>query len=315
MEKTKTTSSVSIFTSRVHNKRSPGWWWNRYGIGYAFLSPFLIMLLVFTVLPVFIAMGMSLTYNNLLEPGTWIGLQNYKRLIMDDDIFLISLKNTFIFAGIVGPLGFVASFLFAWILNRVKHNDLLALAFYAPSITSSIAMSQVWLWFFAGDKYGLINNVLMNIGVITEPVLWNKDARFILPTVMIISLWMSMGTGFLVFMAGLQNVPQSLYEAAKVDGMQYRWEELWYITLPVIKPQLLFGAITSITSSFAVFETATAVAGMPSPNYAAHTIVAHLYDHAFLRFEMGYASAIAVVLFLITFSFGRIAMKIFKTEE
>jgi len=309
------TIAVRPLNGAAKRLRSFKWWWNRYGIGYSFLAPFLIFLFVFTVLPVLIAMGMSLTYDNLLQPSTFVGLQNFKKLLMDDDVFLLSLKNTFLFAGIVGPIGFIASFLFAWILNGIKHNNLFALAFYAPSLTSSIAMSQVWLWFFAGDKYGLINHTLLNMGIITEPILWNKDGNFILPTVIIISIWMSMGTGFLVFMAGLKSVPRSLYEAASIDGMRYKWEELWYITLPVMKPQLLFAAINSITTSFAVFETATAVAGMPSPNYAAHTIVAHLYDHAFLRFEMGYASAVAVVLFLITFAFGRIAMRIFKSDD
>ncbi len=287
--------------------------WRKYGVPYAFLAPFLILLFIFTILPVFIAMGMSLTYDNVIQSSMFLGLQNYKNLFVDDEVFLTALKNTLYFAGIVGPVGFMASFFFAWILNKFRRNGLFALAFYAPSLCSGVAMSQVWLWFFASDKYGLINYVLLNIGLITKPIYWNQDADYILPTIMIISIWMSMGTGFLVFMAGLKNVPQSLYEAAAIDGLRYNWQELWYITLPAMKPQLLFAAINSVTSAFSVFEVATAVSGLPSPNYAGHTIVSHLYDHAFLRFEMGYASAIAVVLFVITFVLGRICMRIFRS--
>jgi multiple sugar transport system permease protein len=153
------------------------------------------------------------------------------------------------------------------------------------------------------------------MGIIAEPILWTKDAAYILPVVMIISVWMSMGTGFLVFLAGFQNIDPELYEAAAIDGVRNRFLELWYITVPLMKPQLLFGAISSITSSFGVFDIATSVAGMPSPNYAAHTIVAHLYDYAFIRFNMGYASAIAVVLFIITFTLGRICMNVFKSND
>lgn len=290
-------------------------WWNQYGIGYAFLAPFLILLTLFVILPVFQAIGLSFTYFNLLGSPKWIGLTNYRSLFMDDDVFVIALKNTLTFALITGPIGFFASFLAAWVINQLKFNNAFSLAFYAPSICSTIAMSQVWLWFFASDRYGLVNNILINIGVITEPVLWNKDTDTILPVVMLISVWMSMGTGFLVFLAGLQNVPRDLYEAGSLDGIKNKFQELAYITYPMMKPQLLFGAINSIVSSFGVFDVANSVAGMPSPDYAAHTIVAHLMDHAFIRFEMGYASAVAVMLFTMTFVLGRLAMKIFKSND
>jgi multiple sugar transport system permease protein len=189
-----------------------------------------------------------------------------------------------------------------------------SLAFYAPSITSAVAMSAVWLFFFSSDRYGLINDVLIRIGIINEPILWTKDPEYILWVVIIISVWMSMGTGFLVFLAGLQSIPKFLYEAAAIDGVKNRFMELWHITLPMMKPQLLFGAINSIVGAFGVFDIAVSVAGIPSPNYAAHTIVTHLYDYAFIRFQMGYASAVAVFLFLLTFYLGRISMKIFSSE-
>mgnify|MGYP001274224018 CR=1 FL=1 len=176
-------------------------------------------------------------------------------------------------------------------------------------------MSVVWLYFFSNDRYGLINNILINLGITSEPILWTMDPKYILSVVIFISIWMSMGTGFLVFLAGLQNVPKEYYEAGAIDGIKNKFQELWLITFPTLKPQLLFGAINSIVGSFGVFDIAVSVAGMPSPNYAAHTIVAHLYDYAFIRFQMGYASTVAIVLFLMTFLMGRLVMKMLSSKD
>ena len=168
---------------------------------------------------------------------------------------------------------------------------------------------------FSSDRMGYLNNILLNMGLIDEPILWNTDPNYIMGVVMFISLWMSMGTGFLVFLAGLQNVSKSYYEAAAIDGVKNKFQELFYVTLPMMKPQLLFGAINAITSAFGVFDIAVSVAGMPSPNYSAHTIVSHLYDYAFIRFQMGYASAVAVVLFIITFALGKIVMRVLSSKD
>ena len=290
-------------------------WWRKYGAGYMFLAPFLILFTIFVAIPVFIAAGLSFTSYNMIQPAKWVGLTNYRLLLTDDDIFLTALKNTLIFACISGPLGFIMSFIAAWVINQLKFRNAFSLAFYAPSITSTIAMTVVWMYFFSGDRYGLINNVLTDMGLITEPVLWNMNPDTIMPVIVIISVWMSMGTGFLVFLAGLQSVSKELYEAAAIDGVKSRIQELWYITLPMVKPQLLFGSINSIVASFGVFDIAVSVAGIPSPNYAGHTIVAHLYDYAFIRFQMGYASAVAVILFTLTFILGRILMKAFASKD
>ena len=289
--------------------------WKRYGVGYAFLAPFLILFISFIVLPVIVAAGTSVTNYNMLQPPKWMGLSNYKFLFMDDDVFLIALKNTFVFAFITGPIGYVMSFLVAWVINQLKLRHAFALAFYAPSITSAIAMSIVWLYFFSSDRYGLINNFLINLGIIAEPILWNRDPNTILPVIIVVSVWMSMGRGFLVFLAGLQNVPKELYEAGDIDGIKNKFQQLWYITLPTVKPQLLFGAINSIVMSFAVFEIAVGIAGLPSPNYAGHTIVSHLFDYAFIRFQMGYASSVAVMLFLITFILGRVSFRLLGSRD
>ncbi|HBM81126.1 MAG: sugar ABC transporter permease [Clostridiales bacterium] len=290
-------------------------WWKKYYVGYLFLLPFVVLFVIFVIIPVLVALGTSFTNYNMLQRPKWIGLTNYKLLFLDDDVFLIALKNTFVFACITGPIGYFMSLFAAWVINQLRFRKGFALAFYAPSITSGVAMSVVWLYFFSGDRYGLINNILINFGIIKEPILWTMDAKYIMPVIIVISIWMSMGTGFLVFLAGLQNIPKELYEAGAIDGIKNKFQELVYITLPMMKPQLLFGAINSVVGSFGVFDIAVSVAGMPSPNYAAHTIVAHLYDYAFIRFEMGYASAISMVLFCITFVFGRLLMKLLSSKD
>jgi len=285
------------------------------GKGYLYLAPFLVLFAIFTVIPVIMSFYMSFTTYDLINPPVYVGIDNYRELFMGDEIFLLSLQNTFVFAAVIGPVSFFSSFFFAWVISRLKFRNAFALAFYAPSVTSSVAMSVIWLYFFSNDRMGLINNILIWIGIITRPILWLSDTRTIMLVVMIVSIWMSMGTGFLVFLAGIQTIPKEYYEAARIDGIKSGFQELRFVVWPSMKPQLLFGSITSIVNAFGIFDIAVSLCGMPSPNYAAHTIVAHLYDYAFIRFDMGYASAVATILFLITFFCGRIAMKIFATHD
>lgn len=287
----------------------------RHIVSYLFVAPFMALFVVFIVAPVAAAVYLSGTYFNLLEAPVWLGLANYRLLFLSDDIFLIAVANTLTFAVITGPLGFILSFVLAWFINRVPIRTPYTLAFYTPSITSAIAMAIVWRFIFSNDRYGLLNNIGMQLGVLYEPFPWLSHQDTILPVIMFVSLWMSMGTNFLVFLAGLQNVPTELYEAGRVDGISSPVVEAWHITLPMMRPQLLFGAVMSIVISFTVFQIALQLVGLPSPLYAGHTIVAHLYDYAFIRFEMGYASAIAVILFLFTFLLGRAAMRMFASED
>lgn len=309
----KTDAAVAV-KPKVYSKRRRFWIDNK--TGWGFLLPFMVLFLVFTIIPVFVAMGYSFTNYNMIQSPSFVGLQNYRNLFLEDDVFIIALQNTLIFACVIGPTGYIMSFLMAWFISLCKRGrGPLALAFYAPSLTSGTAMSVIWLVIFSGDRYGYLNHLLIRIGLISDPILWGKDSKYILWVVVIISAWMSMGTGFLVFLAGLQNLDPELYEAGKVDGIKNPFQQLWYITLPLMKPQLLFGAINSIVNSLAVFDVATAVAGFPSPNYSAHTIVAHLYDYAFTRFSMGYASAIAMFLFVFTFGLSRICMRIFRSDD
>jgi multiple sugar transport system permease protein len=297
----------------THRWEAARYAWRQYHTMYLFMLPFVVLFLVFVVAPVLTAFYLSFTYFNVLEPPRWIGLSNYRLLFVEDDIFYKhALTNTFLFAVITGPLGYVISFTLAWFINRMRIRQIYTLAFYTPSITSAIAMSVIWLYLFANDRYGLLNYMLTEIGLVTEPVTWLREQSTILPVIMVVSLWMSMGTGFLVFLAGLQDVPMELYEAGMVDGVKGAIQEVFYITIPVMRPQLLFGAVMAIVNSFAVFQVAAQIAGLPSPLYAGHTIVAHLYDYGFIRFEMGYAAAIAVVLFVMTFVLGRWAMRVFS---
>ena len=283
--------------------------------GYAFMAPFFLLFFLFTILPVFIAFFESFTNYNMLQSMRFVGISNYRLLFLDDDIFLIALKNTFVFAFITAPICFFLSFFIAWVINQLKFRTGFALFFYAPSIMSSVAISVVWLYFFSGDRYGLINNLLINAGFISTPIQWTLDADYIMTVIVLVQIFTGMGTNFLVFLAGLQNLSKELSEAGMIDGIGNKWEELRYIIFPQVKPQLLFGAINGIAGAFGVFDIAVSVAGLPSPNYAGHTIASHLYDYAFIRFQMGYASAIAVVLFVISFTFGRIVMRVLRSND
>jgi len=213
-------------------------------------------------------------------------------------VFLKAVKNTFIMAAITGPIGYIFSFLFAWFINELPRyiRAVVTLVFYAPSISGAVYM--IWAIIFSGDAYGYINGLLLNLGILDQPVLWLTDPRYMMPVMLIVILWMSLGTGFLAFIAGLSTIDVTLYEAGLVDGIKNRWQELWYITLPNMKGMLMFGAVMAITQSFGVADVTVALAGFPSTDYAAHTVVNHLVDYGSLRFEMGYASAIATLLFL-----------------
>lgn len=225
---------------------------------------------------------------------------------------LIALKNTLLFAVITGPVSYIACFLFAWIINELspKIRAVMTLVFYAPSISGNVFF--IWLIIFSGDSYGYMNGFLMRLGVTLEPIQWLADERYVLAIVIIVQLWLSLGTSFLAFIAGLQTIDRSLVEAGTVDGIKNRWQELWYITLPSMRPQLMFGAVMQITASFAVAEISIALAGFPSVNYAAHTVVTHLMDFGTIRFEMGYASAIATVLFALMLGTNILTQKMLR---
>lgn len=265
---------------------------------YLFLLPYFAVFCMFVVAPVVISIYFSFTYYNVLESPRFIGLQNYINLFLADDVFLTAVKNTFLLAAITGPIGYLASFIFAWFIHELPRyvRAVAVLVFYAPSIAGQAYL--IWALIFSGDAYGYLNGILMDLGILNAPVRWLTDVNYMMPVVIIVVLWMSLGTGFLSFVAGLQTVDAAQYEAGYVDGIKNRWQELWYITLPNMKGMLMFGAVMAITQSFGVAEVTQALCGFPSTDYAAHTVVNHLIDYGSLRFEMGYASAIATILFL-----------------
>ena len=279
---------------------------------YILLAPYMILFAVFTILPVMISMILSFTYFNMLEFPKFIGWHNYSRLFLEDDIFLVAIKNTILFAVITGPISYIACFVFAWIINELspKLRAFMTLVFYAPSISGNVFF--IWLMIFSGDRYGIANGFLIKLGILMEPIQWLKQEQYILAIIIIVQLWLSLGTGFLAFIAGLQTVDRTLYEAGAVDGIRNRWQELWYITLPSMRPQLMFGAVIQLTTSLAVAEVSIALAGFPSVNYAAETIVTHLIDYGTTRFEMGYASSIATVLFIIMLGTNLIVQKLLR---
>ena len=271
----------------------------RMKVCYLFLAPYAILFFTFFILPICTSIFYSFTYYNILEPARFVGLQNYINLILQDEVFLTSVKNTFVIAVITGPVGYILSFMFAWFINELPKwlRAVAVVIFYAPSIAGNAF--TVFSIIFRGDAYGYLNSILLNFGFIDAPQLWLTNPASIMPVLIIVILWMSMGTGFLSFVAGFQGIDKSMYEAGYVDGIRNRWQELYYITLPSMKPMLLFGAVMSITSAFNVCDVPRALAGYPSTDYAARTVVTHLFDYGFSRFEMGYASAIATMLFLV----------------
>ncbi len=287
----------------------------RYQIGrsresYLMMAPYFVLFFFFTVLPVLMSIVLSFTNFNMLEAPDFVGWRNYIKLFLEDDIFVIALKNTLLFAVITGPVSYMLCLLFAWIINEFKGflRAFLTLIFYSPSICGNAYL--VWNLILTGDRYGYLNGFLLKLGVINEAILWMQTEKYVLPVLIVVQLWLSLGTGFLSFIAGLQTVDKSMYEAAALDGVKNRWQELWYVTLPAMKPQLMFGAVMQITQSFAVADISINLAGNPSVNYAGATVVTHLLDYGSTRFEMGYASAIATILFLLMVGTNKLVQKI-----
>ena len=279
---------------------------------YYLVAPYTILFFIFTVVPVLMSLVLSFTYFNLLEFPTFVGWDNYKSLFVDDKVFMIALKNTAILAVITGPVSYIMAFVFAWLINELKPllRSFMTLIFYAPSISGNVYL--VWKLIFSSDNYGYANSMLMELNIIQEPITWLQDPDYIIWILIIVQLWMSLGVSFLSFIAGLQGVNKEYYEAGAIDGIKSRWQELWYITLPQMKSQLMFGAVMQITSSLAIAEVSINIAGFPSIEYAGHTIITHLMDYGNTRMEMGYASAIATILFLIMILANLLVRKILR---
>ncbi|WP_461370856.1 carbohydrate ABC transporter permease [Candidatus Darwinibacter acetoxidans] len=281
-------------------------------VSYLFVAPFLLVFALFVVVPIAVAIGLSFTYFNMIEPPRWVGWSNYLALFLEDDVFLIAVKNTLLFAVITGPLSYALCFVFAWLINELKPRirAVLTLLFYVPSISANAFM--IWTVLFSGDAYGYINGILLYWGIIDKPVQWLVDPRWMMPIVIVVVLWMSLGVSFLTFIAGLQGIDSIYYEAGAIDGVRNRWQELWYITLPMMKHHLMFGAIISITNSFAAADQLQALTGTAPTDWATWTIVQHINDYGYVRYEMGYASAMAVLLFITMLLVQRLVQRLLR---
>lgn len=276
---------------------------------YAMLAPFMIFFLLFTVVPVVMSLPMGFTDFNMAQPPEFVGFSNYAALFLTDRIFLKAIRVTLIFAFFTGPLSYMLCFFLAWLINELPGvlKTVFTLLFYIPSMAG---LYTVWQLIFSGDTYGWLNSFLLELGIISSPVQWLTDSRYVLGVTIIVQLWISLGAGFLALRAGFQNIDRSMYEAGAVEGIRNRWQELIYITIPAMKPQMLFAAVMQIVSSFTAGTVAQNLVGFPSTDYKAHTIMTHAYDYGWVRFEMGYASAICMILFLAMLAVNRLINRV-----
>ncbi|MBO5228614.1 MAG: sugar ABC transporter permease [Lachnospiraceae bacterium] len=285
--------------------------------GYLFLLPYALLFTIFILTPVCLAVILSFTNFNTIEFPDFVGFLNYINLVTGDEIFMqYVLPNTVTYAIIVGIGGYVLAFLLAWALANLPKvpRTVFALILYSPSMTSGVAMGVLWKIMFTGDQTGYINSWLMDIGVINEPIIWLVNADYLLPIVIIIGLWSSMGVGFLAILAGILNTDESLYEAAAIDGVNNRFQEMIYVTIPSMKPQMLFAAVMQIVNAFQNGQIASMLAGNPTPGYSAQLIVNHIEDYGFIRYEMGYAAAVSLALLLIVQIFSTLSKRMFKED-
>ncbi len=264
---------------------------------YLMLAPFMLVFLVFTIVPVVMSLPMGFTDFDMVQLPKFVGLSNYATLFLNDSIFIQSIRVTLIFALFTGPISYVLCFLLAWLINELPPTlrTIFTLIFYAPSMAN---VYTVWQLIFSGDAYGYLNSLLLKLRIITAPIQWLTDGRYVLAVVIVVQLWISLGAGFLALRAGFQNIDRQLYEAGAIEGIRNRWQELVYITIPAMGPQLMFAAVMQIVGSFTAGTVAQALVGFPSTDYKAHTVMTHAYDYGWVRFEMGYASAICMLLFL-----------------
>ena len=284
--------------------------WKKNRSLYLMVAPFFILFTIFTVVPVLFAVTISFTDYNVIQTPNFVGLSNYISLFLNDPLFLTAIKNTFVMAVIIGPCGYMLSFLMAWMLCELndKLRVILTVILYGPSISGNVFM--IWTLIFSSDSTGFANSWLLSSGLINEPILWLQDTQYMMLIIIIVQLWMSFGVGFLSFISGLQGVDTAQLEAGMIDGITNRWQELWYIVLPSMKPVLLFGAVMAITGSFAI--SGSALTGFPSTGYATHSIIDHLTDYGTTKMEMGYASALAVILFMLSIGSNRLIQKFLR---
>ena len=297
-----------VHVKRLFEKHSAG----------VLLFPYVLLFSMFIIIPVVAAIGLSFTYFNTIEAPSFIGLKNFIGLLTSDEVFMKKvLPNTITYSVIVGVGGYILSFFLAWSLSQITKvpRTILAIIIYSPSMTGGVLISTIWSVIFNGDKSGYLNYILLNLGIIDKPILWLQSDKYLLPIMIIVSLWSSMGIGFLAILAGIMNINEELYEAAYIDGVKNRFQEIIYVTIPSAKPQMLFGAVMSIVNAFTSSGVGVALSGSnPTPNYAGQLIVTHIEDYGFIRCEMGYAAAVSVILLFIIQLASAAANKLFGSD-
>lgn len=282
--------------------------------GYLFSLPYVLLFAIFIITPIIIAIVLSFTNYNGVGNIKFIGFSNYTTLFTMDQVFMQKvIPNTLKFGLVVGVFGYLLSFAAAWALAQItkRARTVLAIILYTPTLTLGIAMAVIWRTFFSGDANGYLNAFLISIGTIDAPIAWLTDGKYLLVIMIIVSLWSSMGVGFLSMLSGILNINPELYEAAYVDGLKNRWQEIFYLTIPSMKPQMLFGAVMAVVNSFTVSAIGVQLSGAnPTPQNAGQLIVNHIDDYGFGRFEMGYAAAISVVLLIFMYLLSKVIYKI-----
>ena len=306
-------NKTEVMTKDKRNKK------RKFNSAYLFIGPYAIIFLVFVVLLILISFLLSFAYYDGVNMPHFIGLTNYVTLFTQDlDFMQSALPNTIKYALIVGPVGYMLAFFLAWVLAQLprRFRNVAAIILYSPSLTGSVLISVVWKAMFSGDSRGYINYLLLSWGIVNEPLQFLQDKTTIFIIMVFVGLWSSMGIGFLAMLSGILNTNREIYEAAYVDGMKNRFQEIIYITIPSMRPQMMFGAVMAIVSTFNSAGLATALTGAsPTPQLAGWLISDHMQDYAFSRMEMGYASSLSVVLLMLVLVFYFVANHLFRSDD
>jgi multiple sugar transport system permease protein len=272
-------------------------------MSYLFIALPAILFFIFQLAPVFISFFWSFTQYDVVHAPKFVGLANYRNILFNDPLFWKAIRNTILYVIGVVPIGVCLSLILAVAIDqKIKFKNFFKSIFFLPTITAIVAVSVIWKWLYAGEKYGLFNYILLKLGF--QPIDWLASPTWTLPSIIIMSIWAGIGYNMILFLAGLQSIPDVMYEAAEIDGAGF-WTKFFNVTIPLLKPTIVFVSIMSFIFSFQVFEQVYIMTGgqggIGGVLNSALTIVAYLYDMGFQKFQMGYASALAYIIFLLIF--------------
>ena len=289
---------------------------NEQKISYLFIALPFTLFFIFQLAPLFISFFLSFTRYDVVHAPKFVGLANYKNIIFNDPLFWKALGNTCLYVVGVVPIGITVALLLAVAIDqKIKFKNFFKSIFFLPTVTAIVAVSVIWKWLYAGEKYGLLNFFLLKLGI--QPIDWLASPTWTLPSIIIMSIWAGMGYSMMLFLTGLQTIPHVIYEAAEIDGAGF-WEKFFYVTLPLLKPTIVFVTMMSFIFSFQVFEQVYIMTGgqggIGGVLNSGLTIVAYLYDKGFQKFQMGYASALAYIIFSIIFVLTMLNKRLMKSN-